>query len=61
MSFNLNDNQCECGHPRSVHVHDGKFEPRWCGLNQKSCGCWEYVARKLENKEIFDLQIVIEK
>ena len=61
MSFNLNDNQCTCSHPRSVHVHDGKFEPRWCELNQKACDCWQYKAIKVENKEFFDLQIVIEK
>jgi hypothetical protein len=61
MSFSLNDNSCVCGHPRSGHIHDGKFDPRWCELNQKACDCWEYQARRVENKEIFNLEIVLER
>ena len=61
MIFITNDNSCECGHPRTNHVHDGKFEPRWCELNQKACDCWQYKTRYIESREYVDQQIVIER
>lgn len=58
MSFSLNDNVCVCGHSRADHIHDGKFAPRWCGLNQKACDCWQYQGgREIESREVFKLEI----
>jgi hypothetical protein len=58
MSFLINDNSCECGHPRANHVHDNKLTPQWCALNQKACDCWQYKAREVERREYVDLQII---
>jgi hypothetical protein len=60
MSF-INDNICECSHPRSSHILDNKFQTKWCSLNQKSCDCWQYKARYIETREYVDLKIVIER
>jgi len=58
MSFLINDNSCECGHPRVNHVHDNKLTPRWCELNQKACDCWQYKAREIEHRAYVEFQIV---
>jgi hypothetical protein len=57
MSY-LNDNLCECGHPKHQHVIDNKFVTKWCSLNQQMCDCWQYKPRYIESREYVDLKII---
>jgi hypothetical protein len=59
MSFITNDNTCVCGHPKSNHVYNNKFESTWCELNQRTCDCWQYKARRVERGD-FATDIKIE-
>lgn len=51
-------NKCICGHDWSKHLN-GKSN--WCAHNQQICDCWGYKPVKVENHEVFDLKIVLEK
>jgi hypothetical protein len=53
----VNDNICECGHPKILHFVDNKFVTKACTLNQKQCDCWGFKLRRVEHREYVDLHI----
>lgn len=53
------DNVCSCGHEWGQHLINGKLSA--CVLNQQICDCWNFVAKRIERNEIFDLQIMLNK
>ena len=60
MSY-LNDNLCECGHPKTTHIKDDKFESKACSLNQKQCDCWQFKIRYTERRDFVSFKSISSK
>lgn len=55
MTFNRDISICACKHGWASHLINGKVSA--CSFNQKLCSCWIYSPKKMERREIFDLEI----